>query len=383
MAAVRRFQENYPQHPEQLRDQIDSYRAHPVGFHQLAGFLRAASARALDRDLEINDGFTADLALLRASDLSLVGSSDIARAYALALVNGLVFAYAHLRDLALDLTLALDPDLPRELDPDREAARTIAQELADGLRSGPMQSKEEEFLEWVATIIYGYVVLWAVDPLDEDGDDAEPPATVEQAVPVQVVVAPLRLVASIDPDDLARLQHNVETLLAELSAVALDDNTPAELSLQATAHAKDGHSLLYGANGQPRELPPAPRTMYGWIVDALHMITVARPPAEPEARQIVKQIESSHDNEPAGLQAGLQQLASSSFVDAAIEQARHGALKGIGSGTEKLFERVIAHPLRAASATAVFASGVIAAVKNYPWLEAGIQALLRLVTRAP
>lgn len=251
---------------------------------------------------------------------------------------------------------------------------TLASDLAVTL-SGDLGVDEQTayLFQWVGTIIYGLVVL------------ALTPAQPEEPAPqgVELLISPLVVVTAIDVDDVTGLHHNVEQLLSELTTVAHDPATPAELSLQATAHERDGRGLMYGVDGWPRELPPAPRMMYGWVVDAMEMIGRNKPVEEGDAARLLDQITSSHDNEPQGLRQALQAATTTNFVREATERARLGALDGVESGTQQLFERVIAHPVKTVASLTGFVTGVVTMVRNYPWLEAGLRALLRLVTKAP
>ena len=96
----------------------------------------------------------------------------------------------------------------------------------------------------------------------------------------------------------------------------------------------------------------------------------------------MEQLTASSDHEPQGLRDALQTAAKTPFAREAVARAREGALEGIGTGTSKLFERLIAHPLKAVTAASSLPFGVYKIVETYPWLKAEIRALVRLVTKA-
>lgn len=359
----------------------------PVAIHSaLDGHRRREKSSHFDRD--VMTLLIPGLEQALHGDDFLTHAMHLAGRLSMALARASVKDLAHVDDpdkdvaLAQTLAVALDRTLyvakARSDARARDSARDIASDLYETLVGTATRNRDNsrldamQLMEWVAAIIYGLSVLTVI---------AVPPKDSE-FLGEGLVIAPLVIVPVIDHDDVAALHHNIEQLLGELTMVAQDPATPPDLSLQATAHERDGHGLMYGADGQPRELPPGARTMYGWIIDAVGMIAEARPVKDADAARLLEQVTSSPGDEPRGLREALQTATTNSFAKDATERVRLGALDGVESGTKQLFERVIAHPVSAAASLTAFVTGVITMVRNYPWLEAGLRALLRLVTRA-
>ena len=356
------------QHPEQLRAQIDAYRAHPVDFHQLAGDLYLASDLARDLARDLNRSLARDLArdlnhslaLANARDLNRSLARDLARARTRSLARAnaaahgphhalAIAANALARDLEGDLDTDLDTDLDRDLDRDLD----LAQRLADRFRSGPMQSKEEEFFDWVAAIIYGYVVLWAAQPSEDS--------------PVEGV--DLVLVVTLDEMRRSHARPAVETIIGDLQR--LFDTTAAGDDQAACGRWRDAlialmglpdndaavealNGAMLGAERLLRRLePPDVDTITNQLEAAGADADVAREVAETivEFEQAIGEPAGSNDgsewNRPVELASKIG--AALPAREPAWDDLRGKAKKAQIDGISKLIEDTFHHPVKAAT----------------------------------
>lgn len=217
-----------------------------------------------------------------------------------------------------------------------------------------------------------------VDGSSQPGSEPSEPAPVKQPDNLSVTIAPLTMVSFLDDADaFDDAFSEAEELMSELTRLAHNENTPPEVAARSTQHATDGRALMLGPDDQPRELPPAPRTVYGWIVDALELLQTDNPPTG-SAKQLFDAVTGTPHNEPRGLQEGLEQVARRPYRQVARERIRDGSLDGL----EELVRRVVAHPARSAVGVTTLALTIFDTVQGWPWLGAGVRALIRLVQAA-